>query len=80
LLIHAAVFDATGRELTGAQTEVRRTLSAELQQKTQNGELRDTLELAAPIAARTLMIGLTDLTRNRLGTLEVPLRIPKAAH
>jgi hypothetical protein len=79
LLVNAAAFDADGRELAGAQTEVHRTLTSDQLQKTRNGELRDTLELAAPVNARTIMIGVMDLSSNRIGTLEVPVPAPASA-
>jgi VWFA-related protein len=80
LLFNVATFGADGRELTGAQTEVRRTLTADQQQKTRNGELRDSLELAVPVNARTIMIGVMDLSSNRIGTLEVPVPASTPAH
>jgi hypothetical protein len=80
LLFNAAAFDADGRELIGAQTEVHRTLTADQQKKTRTGELRDSLEIAAPMNARTIMIGVMDLSSNRIGTLEVPMPPPAPAH
>jgi len=80
LLFNAAAFTEDGRELTGAQTEVHRTLTADQQRKTRNGELRDSLELAAPVNVRTIMIGVMDMSSNRIGTLEVPVPAPTSAH
>jgi hypothetical protein len=78
VLFNAAAFDGDGRELAAAQNEVHSTLSAAQLQKTRAGELRDTLEIAAPVDARTIMIGIMDLSSNRIGTLEIP--VPTATH
>ncbi len=71
LLFNAAAFDAEGHEVAAAQDEAHSSLTAAQLQKTSKGELRETLELAAPLNARTIMIGVMDLTSNRIGTLEV---------
>jgi VWFA-related protein len=79
LLFNAAAFDADGRELTAVQNEVHTSLTATQLEKTRKGELRETLELAAPAGTRTVMIGVMDLLSNRIGTLEVLAPAPKPA-
>jgi hypothetical protein len=61
------------------QNEVHTSLTATQLEKTRKGELRETLELAAPAGTRTVMIGVMDLLSNRIGTLEVLAPAPKPA-
>jgi VWFA-related protein len=79
LLFNAAAFDADGHELAAAQNEVRTSLTAAQVEKSRNGELRETLEVAAPVGTRTIMIGVMDLLSNRIGTLEVLAPAPEPA-
>jgi hypothetical protein len=76
LLFNAAAFDADGHELAAAQSEAHSNLNPAQLQKTRAGELRETLELAAPVNAHSIMIGVMDLSSNRIGTLEIPVPAP----
>ena len=72
-----AVYDAEDKLVTSLGQSIKPTLTPDQHQQLLKGPFRFFQQLDLPTGALFLRIGILDATSTKLGTLELPLTIPK---
>ena len=72
-----AAYDADGKIVTGLSQTVKMPLSDAKYQQFIQGPFRFFQQLDLPSGQLFLRIGILDPTSNKIGTLEIPLTVPK---
>ena len=73
-----AAYDADGKLINSLSQTIQLPLSDSTWQQMQKGPFRFFQQLDLPPGEVFLRVGIRDLTSNKIGTLEVPLNVPKS--
>jgi hypothetical protein len=77
LAFDIAAYDGEGKLVTSLSQTVARTLTTDQTQQLAKGPFRFTQQIDLPVGLHFLRLGIRDGNSNKIGTLEIPLTVPK---